>query len=417
MQKIREWMEANPDGAKELRRQNRAYIFFREVKLSDKDEAVGAQGVPLTPGRSIAVDKALHVYGTPFFIAGELPIESEQSKTPFHRLMIAQDTGSAIVGPARADLYFGAGADAGQGCRPAEEQYALCDAGAEGPRSCRARAKAAAAGCAAVGADRKAVSADASGDRSRRLPLRPARRRRATEPRTAQAADRKAVPLPAERPKVAASRDISALSPQPPSMKRRRPSLPDLDAAAAAQAQPERGRACAVGERGAPGQAAAQEAARRKPRPQHAGRRARPTPRSAAPRPIAVKSHRRQSRRRRRWRRSAAANAQNCRAARRRSTRGIDLHGMTQIRAHRALFGFLQRAHHEGLTFVLVITGKGKVGGAERGVLRRQVPQWLSLPEFRTLVVGFEEAHIGHGGEGALYVRVRRDRGGLEDRA
>jgi len=114
MQKIREWMEQNPDGANELRRQNRSYIFFREVNLSDKDEAVGAQGVPLTPGRSIAVDKSLHVYGTPFFIEGELPIESEQSKTPFHRLMIAQDTGSAIVGPARADLYFGAGVDAGK---------------------------------------------------------------------------------------------------------------------------------------------------------------------------------------------------------------------------------------------------------------------------------------------------------------
>ena len=114
MQKIREWMEQNPDGAKEVRRQNRSYIFFREVQLSDKDEAVGAQGVPLTPGRSIAVDKSLHVYGTPFFIEGELPIESEQSKTPFRRLMIAQDTGSAITGPARADLYFGAGADAGR---------------------------------------------------------------------------------------------------------------------------------------------------------------------------------------------------------------------------------------------------------------------------------------------------------------
>jgi membrane-bound lytic murein transglycosylase A len=114
MQKIREWMDQNPDGAKELRRQNRSYVFFREVQLSDKDEAVGAQGVPLTPGRSIAVDKALHVYGTPFFIEGELPIESEQSKTPFRRLMIAQDTGSAITGPARADLYFGAGADAGR---------------------------------------------------------------------------------------------------------------------------------------------------------------------------------------------------------------------------------------------------------------------------------------------------------------
>ena len=114
MQKIREWLDQNPDGAKELRRQNRSYIFFREVQLSDKDEAVGAQGVPLTPGRSIAVDKSLHVYGTPFFIEGQLPIESEQSKTPFHRLMIAQDTGSAITGPARADLYFGAGADAGR---------------------------------------------------------------------------------------------------------------------------------------------------------------------------------------------------------------------------------------------------------------------------------------------------------------
>ena len=89
----------------------------------------------------------------------------------------------------------------------------------------------------------------------------------------------------------------------------------------------------------------------------------------------------------------------------------LDLHGMTQTRAHRALFGFLQRAHSDGLTFVLVITGKGKMGAeSERGVLRRQVPQWLSLPEFRSLVVGFEEAHIGHGGEGALYVRVRRRR-------
>jgi DNA-nicking Smr family endonuclease len=90
----------------------------------------------------------------------------------------------------------------------------------------------------------------------------------------------------------------------------------------------------------------------------------------------------------------------------------LDLHGMTQTRAHRALSGFLQRAHREGLSFVLVITGKGRATGpeSERGVLRRQVPQWLSLPEFRSLVVGFEEAHIGHGGEGALYVRIRRSK-------
>jgi DNA-nicking Smr family endonuclease len=90
----------------------------------------------------------------------------------------------------------------------------------------------------------------------------------------------------------------------------------------------------------------------------------------------------------------------------------LDLHGMTQTRAHRALSSFLQRAHSDGLTFVLIITGKGRTIGpeSERGVLRRQVPQWLSLPEFRSLVVGFEEAHIGHGGEGALYVRIRRSR-------
>jgi DNA-nicking Smr family endonuclease len=90
----------------------------------------------------------------------------------------------------------------------------------------------------------------------------------------------------------------------------------------------------------------------------------------------------------------------------------LDLHGMTQTRAHRALSGFLQRAHIDGLTFVLVITGKGRTVGveSERGVLRRQVPLWLNLPEFRTLVVGFEEAHIGHGGEGALYVRIRRSK-------
>jgi DNA-nicking Smr family endonuclease len=85
----------------------------------------------------------------------------------------------------------------------------------------------------------------------------------------------------------------------------------------------------------------------------------------------------------------------------------LDLHGMTQSRAHRALQSFLQRASSDGLTFVLVITGKGTAGG-ERGILRQKVPEWLSLPEFRPLVIGFEEAHKAHGGEGALYVRVRR---------
>ena len=88
-------------------------MFFRITGLSDQGEAVGAQGVPLSPGRSIAVDK-LHVYGTPFFIQAELPIDSDKATTRFRRLMIAQDTGSAINGPARADLYWGAGDTAGR---------------------------------------------------------------------------------------------------------------------------------------------------------------------------------------------------------------------------------------------------------------------------------------------------------------
>jgi membrane-bound lytic murein transglycosylase A len=113
MQRIRDWMKANPDEAPKLRATNRSYVFFRITGLGSEREPPGAQGVPLTPGRSIAVDK-LHVYGTPFFIAADLPIESARPVTPFRRLMIAQDTGSAIIGPARADLYFGAGDAAGR---------------------------------------------------------------------------------------------------------------------------------------------------------------------------------------------------------------------------------------------------------------------------------------------------------------
>jgi len=86
----------------------------------------------------------------------------------------------------------------------------------------------------------------------------------------------------------------------------------------------------------------------------------------------------------------------------------IDLHGLTQALAHSALLHFLRNAHARDARLLLVITGKGR--GSEPGVLRRQVPQWLGLPEFRSLVVGFEDAHVAHGGEGALYVRVRRTR-------
>jgi membrane-bound lytic murein transglycosylase A len=113
MERIRQWMLANPEQAAKVRQANPSFVFFRITGLSDQGEAVGAQGVPLSPGRSIAVDK-LHVYGTPFFIQADLPIDSDKPSTKFRRLMIAQDTGSAINGPARADLYWGAGDTAGR---------------------------------------------------------------------------------------------------------------------------------------------------------------------------------------------------------------------------------------------------------------------------------------------------------------
>jgi DNA-nicking Smr family endonuclease len=87
----------------------------------------------------------------------------------------------------------------------------------------------------------------------------------------------------------------------------------------------------------------------------------------------------------------------------------IDLHGMRQQEAHHALLGFLNGAQREGAKIVLVVTGKGESReGIETGVLRRAVPLWLRAPEWRHLIVGFEEAARSHGGAGALYVRLRR---------
>ena len=94
-------------------RRNRSFVFFRLV--DDFDPALGpiaGAGVALTPLRSIAVDRSLWSYGLPFWIEAELPW-ADAAPRPFRRLMIAQDTGSAIVGPARADIFFGGGEAAG----------------------------------------------------------------------------------------------------------------------------------------------------------------------------------------------------------------------------------------------------------------------------------------------------------------
>jgi len=149
-------MDSKSDGAKELAAAKPVLCVLREVQLSDKDEAVGAQGVPLTPGRSIAVDKALHVYGTPFFIEGELPIESEQSKTPFRRLTVAQDTARRSRAR-RAPISISAPAPMPDGCwpPPAHMRFVILI-----PKSSiqRREAQDAVAGCKALGEDRQAVS-------------------------------------------------------------------------------------------------------------------------------------------------------------------------------------------------------------------------------------------------------------------
>jgi membrane-bound lytic murein transglycosylase A len=111
MDKIREFMEAKPDEGKALREKNRSFVFFSETPLKPDEEPLGAQGIPLTPWRSLAVDPSMHVYGTPIWIDAKFPITSDLPQDTFQHLMFAQDTGSAIRGAARADIYFGHGED------------------------------------------------------------------------------------------------------------------------------------------------------------------------------------------------------------------------------------------------------------------------------------------------------------------
>lgn len=113
MQSIRAWFKAHPDRIDEILRQNRSFIFFRDAPVDAPELGpVAAAKVPLTPGRSMAVDRLLHTFGTPFFIVA--PELTAFEGRPFRRLMIAQDTGSAIVGAARGDLFAGSGDAAGE---------------------------------------------------------------------------------------------------------------------------------------------------------------------------------------------------------------------------------------------------------------------------------------------------------------
>jgi membrane-bound lytic murein transglycosylase A len=115
---LKAWLRAAGLGEGEkglaLMRRNRSSVFFKLVEDFDPESGpVGGAGVPLTPLRSIAVDRTLWAYGLPFWIDAELPWSDDRPR-PFRQLTIAQDTGSAIVGPARADIFFGGGDAAGE---------------------------------------------------------------------------------------------------------------------------------------------------------------------------------------------------------------------------------------------------------------------------------------------------------------
>ncbi|HEX7775055.1 MAG TPA: MltA domain-containing protein [Parvibaculum sp.] len=116
MQTIRAWLEAHPSEIHPLLRQNQSYIFFK--RLDDgMDPALGPPGaekVNLTPGRSLAVDRSLHPLGSLYWLDTTVPVAREDNAAPFRRLMVAQDTGTAIRGLQRGDVFWGFGADAAE---------------------------------------------------------------------------------------------------------------------------------------------------------------------------------------------------------------------------------------------------------------------------------------------------------------
>ena len=109
MASIRKWLAENPAEGRALMRENQSYIFFRrDEALTHADGPLGAQNVPIEPGRSIAVDRGIWSYGLPFWLDGRFP-----DGDPIRRLVVAQDTGSAILGAARGDFFVGTGDAAG----------------------------------------------------------------------------------------------------------------------------------------------------------------------------------------------------------------------------------------------------------------------------------------------------------------
>ena len=109
---LKKWLRADAARGRTVMQQNASYVFFRELKGAEAENVLGVLDIPLTPGRSLAVDAAVHALGTPIYVSAPA-LRHVVKDQPFARLMIAQDVGSAIKGPERGDIYFGSGHAAG----------------------------------------------------------------------------------------------------------------------------------------------------------------------------------------------------------------------------------------------------------------------------------------------------------------
>ena len=386
MDRIKRWMHANPDQAKEVRGTNRSFVFFRITGLNNEDEPSSAQGVPLNPGRSIAVDRT-HVYGTPFFIDADLPIDSARPTTKFRKLMVAQDTGSASSArPAPTPI--GRRRRCGSHRGPHPPPGPLRRAAAARARHGRSRQGDAAA---AAQARRFGRSRGQEGRRQEG---------RAKVGRTGQGPEGRRSEDVGEEIATAGCQERAAaatlMTADTPRRRRLTETEHELWRGVTRSVAPLKRKRAAAAKRRRLRRSRRRAGRGRQAEEKAEGRSVRARQRSAgagvACRPKAPPPLLRIDRR-----------------TKQRIARGtveiddrLDLHGRTQSEAHGALLRFLHRAQGNGLRTVLVITGKGHVGdgASERGVLKRQVPLWLGLPEFRSYVLGLEDSHVGHGGGG-----------------
>ncbi len=398
LEALGKWLKADPERGRKVMWQNKSYVFFRELK-GDAKTALGVHSIPLTPGRSLAVDAGVHALGLPIFVSAPT-LDHVLSPGGFHRLMFAHDVGSAIRGPERGDIYFGSGVAAGKLAGITKHPgnlFVLL------PRPVTAsiptrkvlahlwRAR----GMVGDGHARTIRQAWPAGEpmtRRKSHGARPPGHLSVEDAALWHAVAGDIEPVLRSKPRVLDRADPEA-------------QLPDQGEASPST------RTAAKTQR-----ASAQTAPPRRPAHQkhraNAGQggppqgRPPPQPPPAAP-PLAGFDRKKAKR--------IAAGRESIDAR-------IDLHGMRQTEAHAALRRFLLAAHAAGRRTVLVITGKGGPARAdddaprdflvahERGVLKRNVPRWLAEPELRAIVVSYRPAAIQHGGEGAIYVHLRTAR-------